>query len=105
MRNIVMGVAMVACLGLLAACTGTGKGSSERFQKLGEKVAEAELITPQELKAMLSEKGLVVLDMRNSRDWEESGKKIPSASRIGNTDIDSWAQDVDKDRKIVVYCA
>jgi hypothetical protein len=63
------------------------------------------LINTDQLKEMLGSPGLVLLDARTARDWENSERKIVGAVRVDPQDIDSWAGNYSKDQNIVVYCA
>ena len=57
-----------------------------------------------ELKAMLGKEDLVILDVRQGRDWDTSEFKIKDAMRVENGDL-SIAKKYPKDNTIVLYCA
>lgn len=57
-----------------------------------------------ELKAMLGNPDLVILDVRQGRDWSTSEFKIKDAVRIEDDDH-SAINKYPKDKTIVIYCA
>jgi rhodanese-related sulfurtransferase len=61
-------------------------------------------IDKDELKAMLGNKDLVILDVRQGRDWEESRFKIKNAIRVKGDDL-SIVKNYPKDNTFVLYCA
>jgi hypothetical protein len=58
-----------------------------------------------ELKALLGNPDLVILDLRLGRDWKDSDLKIKGAVREEPNDIESWAKKYSKDKTLVLYCA
>lgn len=63
------------------------------------------LITKEELKGMLGDANLVILDTRTGRDWKSSEFKIKGAVRANPYAFDSWSGTYAKDQKLVLYCA
>ena len=62
-------------------------------------------ITKEELKSMLGNPNLVIVDVRRDIDWNSSEYKIKGAVR-GNPDpseVDSWARSYGRDNTFVVY--
>ena len=57
-----------------------------------------------ELKAMLGREDLVVLDVRQGRDWSTSEYKIKDAVRMENGDL-GVVENYPKDNTFVLYCA
>ena len=105
MKHIMLGIALIVSLGLQWACTGTGRTSDDQRQSLGQQVQEAEMISPEGLQAIISDPDVLVIDLRTPRDWNQSDSKIPGAVRYDPQKLESWAQDLDRDQKIVTYCA
>jgi hypothetical protein len=67
--------------------------------------ASAPRIAKEELKSMLGDPKLVVVDVRRDKDWNSSEYKIKGAVR-GDPDpreVESWASSYGKDRTFVVY--
>lgn len=62
-------------------------------------------ITKEELKTMLGDAKLVIVDVRRSKDWNASEYKIKDAVRVDPDPrkVESWASSYDKDKTIVVY--
>jgi hypothetical protein len=69
------------------------------------KSAEAPRMTKDELKAMLGNPDLVIIDVRTQRDWTESDSKIKGAVREDPEAVESWANKYPKGNTIVLYCA
>jgi rhodanese-related sulfurtransferase len=62
-------------------------------------------MTKEELKAMLDNSNLVVMDVRTQQDWKESDLKIKGAVREDPGAVESWANKYPKDKTLVFYCA
>ena len=62
-------------------------------------------ITKEELKSMLGEAKLVVVDLRRSKDWNSSEYKIKGAVRADPDPrkVESWVSTYGKDKTFVVY--
>jgi rhodanese-related sulfurtransferase len=58
----------------------------------------------EELKSQLGSEKLVILDVRQGRDWSTSEFKIKDALRVDKGDL-SIAKNYPKDSTIVLYCA
>ena len=58
-----------------------------------------------ELKAMLDNPDLVILDVRAKKDWTDSDSKIKGAIREDPDSVKSWAGKYSKDKTLVLYCA
>jgi rhodanese-related sulfurtransferase len=67
---------------------------------------EVPRITKEVLKARISDRDLVILDVRAGRDWEKSDVRIQGAIRENpKKDTKSWANKYGKDKTLVLYCA
>ena len=62
-------------------------------------------MTKEELKAMIDNPELVIVDVRSGRDWQSSESKIKNAVREEPRKADSWAGKYDKRNTFVLYCA
>jgi len=69
------------------------------------KSADVPRMTKDELKAMLGNPDLVILDVRAKKDWKESDAKIQGAIREDPDSVKSWAGKYTKDKTFVLYCA
>ena len=68
--------------------------------------AEVPRMSKEELKSMLDNAEVIVLDVRASGDWDSSKIKIQGALREDpNKSTKSWADKYSKDKTIVLYCA
>ena len=63
------------------------------------------MMTKEELKAQLDNPDIMILDVREGRDWKSSEFKIKGASRANPKDFDTWAMTYPKDKTLVLYCA
>jgi hypothetical protein len=71
-----------------------------------EALAQANLVSKEELKGMLGRPDVVVIDVRQPGDLEKSTVKIKGALREDpRQDVKSWADKYPKDKTIVLYCA
>lgn len=66
---------------------------------------EAPRIAKEDVKALLSDPAVAVLDARIAADWKKSDKKIKGAVRVDPLDVGTWVGTYPKGRKIIVYCA
>ncbi len=69
------------------------------------KSTDAPRMTKEELKAMLGNPNLIIIDVRHGMDWTGSDLKIKGAVREDPEAIDSWANKYLKDKTLVFYCA
>ncbi|MDZ7759556.1 MAG: hypothetical protein U5L00_04800 [Desulfovermiculus sp.] len=99
----VLGV--LACLFLLCSCTGGGNISGGETRSMEQPVQKVVKIKPEELHGMLSDPALLIIDLRISEHWNKCDKKILGAKRFDPNNVQSWARELDQDKKIVTYCA
>jgi hypothetical protein len=62
-------------------------------------------IDKDELKALLDNPDVVILDARASSDWDQSQNKIKGAHRLDQSNIESVEKMYPKEKTIVVYCS
>ena len=62
-------------------------------------------ITKEELKILMSNPDLVILDVRKSSHWDSSDYKITGAMRDNTNDMDSFAKKYMRNKTFVLYCA
>ena len=78
------------------------------FMALFAKTAVAEEVSrmpKEELRAMLDNPDVVIIDVRTGKDWKNSQSKIKGAIREKPKKAKSWADKYDKDKTYVLYCA
>jgi len=88
-KLVVMGLSL-AIMGLFAAFAGAD---------------QVPRMTKEELKALLDDPDVVVLDVRRGKDWDKSERKIKGAGRENPKLFRSWAHKYSKDKTLVLYCA
>jgi len=66
---------------------------------------EAKRMSIEELKGMLGNPDLVVVDVRRDADWTSSKVKIKGALREDPEKVDTWMTKYSKDKTLVFYCA
>jgi rhodanese-like protein len=87
-------VLILASFVILAAMTGEAA-----------RAADVPRMTKEDLKAMLGDPDLIILDVRAGRDWNSSEFKIQGAERANPSDFSSWAGKYQVSQTIVLYCA
>ena len=66
---------------------------------------EVPRMTPDQLKAMLGEPDVTVLDVRTEKDWQASDKRIMGAGHRNAKEVEEWAKTLDKGKTYVLYCS
>lgn len=62
-------------------------------------------MTVDELKALLGNPDVVIIDVRINGDWNGSTEKIMGAVREDPHGVKSWAKKYSKGKTLVLYCA
>jgi len=93
MRKIILLVAMATVFALAA------------FFALPAAAQDVKRMTIEELKGMLGNPGLVVIDVRRDGDWQSSAVKVKGAVREDPEKADTWMSKYPKDKTLVFYCA
>ncbi len=66
---------------------------------------DVSLITKEELRKIMTNEDVVILDVRTGRDWSSSEFKIQGAVRVDPKAVAQWQENYSKDKKFVLYCA
>ena len=66
---------------------------------------EAKRMSIEELKGMLGNPDLVIVDVRRDGDWKSSNVKIKGAVREDPEKGGTWMSKYPKDKSLVFYCA
>lgn len=90
------GIFVPAVLGLAAICL---------LVSIAAFADEAQRMSVEDLKALLNNPDVIVLDVRAPGDWEGSDSKIQGAIRETWDNFDDWADKYTKDKTLVLYCA
>jgi len=69
------------------------------------KSADIPRMKKDELKGMLDNPQLVIIDVRAEGDWNGDQSKIKGAIREDPESVKTWAEKYTKDKTIVLYCA
>lgn len=66
---------------------------------------DVSLITKEELRKIISNEDVVILDVRTGRDWSSSEFKIQGAVRVDPKAVAQWQENFSKEKRFVLYCA
>ncbi len=69
------------------------------------KSADVPRMKKDELKAMMDNSDLVIVDVRAQSDWKDGDSKIKGAVREDPESVKSWVGKYSKDKIFVLYCA
>jgi rhodanese-related sulfurtransferase len=67
--------------------------------------ADVPRITKEELKSMLGDPNVVILDVMREEDWKLSERKIKGAVHESPEEWESWAGRYPTDKTFVLYCS
>jgi rhodanese-related sulfurtransferase len=62
-------------------------------------------IDKKELKELIGNPDVIILDVRTDGDWKTSDRQIQGALREDPSLFDTWASKYPKDKTLVLYCA
>jgi hypothetical protein len=65
--------------------------------------ADFPMITKEELKSILGNHDVVILDVRSAKQWEASERKIKGAVWEDPKNVESWADKYPTDKTLVLY--
>jgi len=65
---------------------------------------EVPRMTKEQLKEMLDNPNVVIIDVRTGKDWSASDVKIKGAIREDSRKVKKWASKLEKDKTYVLYC-
>jgi rhodanese-related sulfurtransferase len=66
---------------------------------------EAKPMTKEQLRPLLGNTDVIIIDLRTKYDWDNSKVKIKGAVREEGMKFSSWMAKYPKDKTIVLYCA
>ncbi len=64
-----------------------------------------EKISKEHLLKILGQPGMLILDVRTPKNWQESHRMIKGAIRKPPKNFREWVDDYTKDQMLVLYCA
>lgn len=92
-------IAGVAVLGM------SSKAGAKLVFPTKEEMKAIPRITKEEVKSMLGDQNVIILDIRLKPHWEKSEEQIPGAVYEDPTkDVKTWIHKYPKDKLIVIYC-
>jgi rhodanese-related sulfurtransferase len=65
--------------------------------------SEVSIISSIQLKRILDNPEIVIIDVRSSKDWRSSNIKIKGAVRKLPKSFESWAHDFSTDKELILY--
>ena len=60
-------------------------------------------ITKEELKEMLADPDVIILDVRPEQQWKQAKRILPGAIHEDCADVESWINKYPKDKTLVLY--
>ena len=85
---------MVACLSFFLVAIPEGYAASK-----------VQTISKEDLRKMLDDPGVIIIDVRIERAWRESDGKIKGAVWEDPDDVEAWSGKYSKDKMLVLYCS
>jgi len=64
----------------------------------------ADMLTPQELNALMGASHVTLLDVRRQSDRESGPSGIPGAVWKDPEQVDAWSSELLRDKPVVIYC-
>jgi len=61
------------------------------------------LLDKENIKSRLSDREVIILDVRAPKDWNISDKKIQGAVRQDPDEVTTWAANLPKNKQIILY--
>jgi len=68
-------------------------------------IPKVTMVSIDQLRRMLDNPDLTIIDVRYEKDWEKSSTKIKGAVREDYMRVETWADKYPKHNPIVLYCA
>lgn len=66
---------------------------------------EAPRMNKNDVREMLDNPDVSIVDLRSEEQWQKSGTKVRGAVREDRDNVDSWAGKYDKNKTLILYCA
>ena len=79
--------------------------ASAAFFAIPAAAQDVKRMTIEELKGMLGNPDLVIVDVRRDGDWKSSKVKIKGAVREDQEKVEAWMSKYAKDKTLIFYCA
>lgn len=72
---------------------------------ISARAAEAPRMSTEQLKSMIEDPNVIVIDVRQDNDWAESNTKIKGAVRENPAQPTAWMNKYPKEKTLVFYCS
>jgi len=86
----------VVCITLLLIYSWTGFSAADNDKNVPA-------ISVHQVKMLLNNSDVIIIDVRKHRNWWRSSKKILSAIREDPSKVDQWVQKYPKDKSLIFY--
>lgn len=86
----------VACIVFLLIFSNKGFSDADNDKTVPD-------ISVHQVKQLLNNSDVIIIDVRKYRNWWQSSKKILSAVREDPSKVDQWAQKYPKDKSLIFY--
>ena len=86
----------VACIIFMLIFNSTGLSTADNDKNVPA-------ISVHQVKQLLNNSDVIIIDVRKYRNWWQSSKKILSAVREDPSKVDQWAQKYPKDKSLIFY--
>ncbi len=67
--------------------------------------SELSVISVDQFSQIQDNPAIMIIDVRQGRDWRSSNMKIKGAVRRAPENFKAWANQLPKDKQLVLYCA
>lgn len=91
----VMKMVLIIALSLSMGCVSMTTATSKDVQS----------VTKKNLRSMMGNPDVIILDVRPEQQWKASDLKIRGAVHENPTKVESWAKKYSKDKTLIFYCA
>ena len=86
-------IGVAVALGVSMACVPAKTVTSKDVQQ----------VTKQQLRSMLDDPGVIIVDVRPEEQWKASELKVRGAVHEDPDKVESWAEQYQKDKTLVLY--
>lgn len=94
---------MLLMVGAFLTLACSGPKSKPQSVAAGVPSIQAPAITASELRDVLHQPHVTVIDVRIETDWSSSGSKIPGSIRRDPNNVQAWIDGLDKSKLVVTY--
>lgn len=96
---MIAGLASTVIVAALLSCVGVTVAAEAPLPQ------DVPRMTKEEVKRVLGSKDLVIVDVRQPKDLDQSNSKIKGALREDPNNVGAWAEKYPKDKTLIFYCS